>query len=140
MSSPTTNPTFVKNLDSRQQVLSGYAELNLADFEARSNVIDFELPSNAEIVDGAVTVSDTFDGGTLDGITVGDAAVANRYLTTTSIKAAARTPLVPTGYVTTAANNKLRITRTQTGTAATKGTLRIYFLYVQLGQSDFTQG
>ena len=140
MSSPTTNPTFVKNLDSRQQVLSGYAELNLADFEARSNVIDFELPSNAEIVDGAVTVSDTFDGGTLDGITVGDAADADRYLTTTSIKAAARTPLVPTGYVTTAANNKLRVTRTQTGTAATKGTLRIYFLYVQLGQSDFTQG
>lgn len=140
MSSPNTNPVFVKNLDARQQVLAGYIELSLADFVARSNVVDVELPSNAEITDGAVTVSDTFDSGTLDGITIGDSAVANRYLTTTSIKAAARTAIVPTGFVTTAANNKLRITRTPTGTAASKGTLRFYYRYVALGQADFTQG
>lgn len=140
MSSPNTNPVFVKNLDARQQQLYGYAELNLADFVGRSNVIDFQLPSGAEITDGAVVVSDGYDSGTLDGIVVGDAVTANRYLTLTSIKAMGRTALVPTGYVSTPANNVLRVTRTPTGNAATKGTLRIYFGYVQIGQSDFTQG
>lgn len=140
MSSPNTNPVFVKNLDARQQQLYGYAELKLADFVARGNVIDFQLPADAEITDGAVTVSDTFNSGTLDGIQVGDSLNASRYLGTTSVKSAARTALVPTGYVSTPANNVLRVTRIPTGTAADKGTLRIYFGYVQLGQGDFTQG
>jgi hypothetical protein len=136
------NPVFVKNLDARQQTLSGYVELKVSDFVARDNVIDVELPYNSEITLGAMTVIDPSDQQTSDTVSVGDSANATRYLGATSIKAAAgtRTALVPTGFITTPDNCHLRFTRTPAGTAATKGTIRIWFSYLQLGQSDFTQG
>lgn len=136
------NPAFIKNLDARQQTLSGYVELSVADFVARDNVIDIELPYNAEITAGALTVTEQSDQQTADTVSVGDSAAATRYLAATSIKAAAgtRAPLVPTGFVTTPDNCHLRLTRTATGTAATVGKIRFWYSYVQLGQSDFTQG
>lgn len=136
------NPVFIPNLDARQQTLSAYVELSVADFVARNNVIDIELPYNAEVTAGAMTVIVQSDQQTADTVSVGDSANATRYLGATSIKAAAgtRTPLVPTGFITTPDNNHLRLTRTATGTAATVGKIRLWFSYVQLGQSDFTQG
>lgn len=136
------NPAFVPNLDARQQALTAYVELTVADFVARNGVIPIELPYNAEVTIGALTVIDPSDQQTADTIAVGDSANAARYLAATSIKAAAgtRTPLVPTGFVTTPDNNKVLLTRTATGNAATKGTFRLWFTYIKLGASDYTQG
>jgi len=136
------NPIFVPNLDSRQQILAGYVELGVQDFVNRGNIIDVELPYNAEIIDGALSIVTASDQQTTDTVSVGDTVNATRYLGATSIKQAAgtRAPLVPTGYITTPANNKLRFTRAVAGNPATVGTIRIWFSYVKLGQSDFTQG
>lgn len=136
------NLPFIKNLDGVQQTLAKYFEITVADFVARGGVIDIELPPNAEIIAGAMTVTDQSDQQTTDTLAFGDSASAARYLAATSIKTATgtRTPLVPTGYITTPETNKLRITRVTAGTAATKGKVRIWFQYVHMGQADFTQG
>lgn len=136
------NPQFIPNLDARQNTLAAYVELSVADFVARGNVIDLELPYNAEVISGAMTVTVQSDQQTADTVSVGDSANATRYLGATSIKAAAgtRTPLVPTGFVTTPDNCHVRLTRTATGNAATVGTIRLWLQYVKLGASDYTQG
>lgn len=60
-----------------------------------------ELPVGAVVTGGALIVDTISDATTLTGA-IGDGGVTNRYLTATTLKTAARTPLVPTGYVYTA--------------------------------------
>lgn len=134
------NPIFVPNLDAVQFSKHKYVELTLQNFIDRGNVIDLEVEVNAEITGGAINVTDTFNTTGTDTLSVGDSASATRYLGATNLKAAARTPLVPTGYVTLPTTNKVRLTRTPADGAATKGTVRVWFAYIRLGASEYTQG
>ena len=57
------------------------------------------LPPYAIVTGGEVVTETAFTGSTAYNVTVGDSASAARYLGTTDKTAAARTALVPTGFV-----------------------------------------
>lgn len=134
----------IKNLDGRQQVMALYIAISLADWAAQEvpNVLDVELPPNCEVVGGSMTVTDTYNTTGTDTLAIGDSVTPARYLAATNLKAAARTAVVPTGYVTGYAGTpaSVRLTRVPADTAATKGTVRVQLQYVQLGHADATQG
>jgi hypothetical protein len=86
------------------------------------------LPPNAVVIGGELSVTTAFDGSTY-ALIVGDSGSTNRYLSTADRKAAGRTALVPTGYV--GAGEAIRLTVTPTGTTtAGAGTIRIQYIVV----------
>jgi hypothetical protein len=123
----------------RQEVISAYVDVALADLTSGAAAAAIDLPPGAVVVGGDVVVDTAFDSGTSDAIVVGDASVANRYLTSTSIAATGRTALVPTGFKVTAAQPAVAVTWTGVGTAATVGALRLRVDYIVRGRSFFTQ-
>jgi hypothetical protein len=131
--------TFHKN-SGRQEVVSAYVDIALGDLVSGAATEIIDLPVGAQIVGGDVVVDTAFNSGTSDVIVVGDALVANRYLGSTSIAAAARTALVPTGYRTLATSNKVKATITSVGTAATTGQLRVRVDYIVNKRAAFAQG
>lgn len=134
------NPTFIANLDGRQCRAVAHFALLLADFVGRANVIDLQVPDGAEVVGGNIVVTDTFDTTGTDTLSIGTPDSAARYMGATSLKAAARTAVVPTGYQHDVENNIVRLTRTPADSAATKGTVIVTLEYVVLGKSEWTQG
>lgn len=84
------------------------------------------LPRDSVVVGGDVVGETTFDTAGYD-IKVGDSASDDRYLTSTDLKTAARTPLVPTGYRNTGAL-PIRVS-VQSDDACTAGvmTLRVFY-------------
>jgi hypothetical protein len=85
------------------------------------------LPPNSVVVGGSWTTETAFDTASY-AVTIGDSSVANRYLASTDLKAAAHTPLVPTGYRNVSGLN-LRIGLTNADVCTTgKATLRVHFI------------
>ena len=121
--------------DTRQYPLVAYASFALADTASGVGVAVFALPQNAVVTGGQVIIDTAYDSGTSDAIEVGDAGDNNRYLTTTSVAAAGRTALVPTGYQVANANRNIEIEVTSAGTAATEGSGRIQVEYIVEGRS-----
>ena len=123
----------------RQEPLAFIRKFTLAEFVAASNVIDIAMPVNAVVTSGLITITTAFDSGTTDVIVIGDSATANRYKTSLDLKTAAATAIVPTGYISTAAVNTVRLTRTPVGTAAAAGEVMVNFTYLVLGRTECTQ-
>lgn len=95
------------------------------------------LPPNAVLIGGDVTVETVSNDTGTATITVGDSGSAARYLGATSIKAAARTPLVPTGYRGT--GEDLRITLANANGDATTGKVTVRGTYMITGRSNEVQ-
>ena len=96
------------------------------------------LPVGAIIVGGEVVTDTAFVGSTAYNVKVGDATSDVRYLGVTDKTLAARTALVPTGFVGTGEN--LRVTVTPTIAAATAGALTVRIQYVQSGRAEEVLG
>lgn len=92
------------------------------------------LPVGATVVGGDITTDTAFTGSTAYNVTVGDSGSANRYLGTTDKTSAARTALVPTGYIGTGEN--IRLTVTPTIATATAGKITLRVLYTVLGRAN----
>lgn len=86
----------------------------------------FPLPPGATVVAGELVVTTLLGGPTTSTITVGDSGSATRYLGSTSLKTAARTALVPTGYVGTGENVRVTINNDASATTG-KVTLRLSY-------------
>lgn len=86
------------------------------------------LPVGAIVIGGDVTTETAFTGSTAFNITVGDSAVSNRYLAATDKTTAARTALVPTGYVGLGENLRLVINPTVATVTAGKLTVRLEYI------------
>lgn len=101
-----------------------YADLTTAVAEAAA-----QLPSNAKVVGGDVTITTAFNYGTSGVIDVGDSVDDDRYSATPiNLNVAARTALTLTGYETTAPTDIL-ITPTLVGVvSAGAGTLTILYV------------
>lgn len=138
----------------RQQVIAAYVDLTqatLADTDTvyasgsynvtnTSFVLDgIELPENAVVTGGDLVVSTVFDSATAATVSIGDSASATKYLGATSIKSAARTAVVPTGFVVTNATNKVKLTFALNG-ATTAGALTVQIYYIVKGREQFTHG
>ncbi len=98
-----------------------------------------QLPANAVVLSGAVTVQTALNSGTSDGLIVGDAASTARYKSSFSIASTGLTALVPTGYAyPDEAAITVRWLRLGT-TAPTAGQMRLTVKYQVKGREQFTQ-
>jgi len=97
------------------------------------------LPVGAVVTGGDVTVETALSGGGVSAATieVGDSNSAARYLAPTTILAAARTPLVPTGY--NGQGENLQLTTAITGGVPTAGQVHVRVHYVIIGRTHETQ-
>lgn len=138
------NPSYIAGIDSRQCVAAIAVTLTVAQFAARSNVIDLQLPPNSQVIAGGdfVIRTPSNDTGTAT-ISIGDGLSATRYMGATNAKAAAdtRTAVTPTGYLSTAAATPgVRITYTPQNANATAGEFTFIIPYVTFGKSEWTEG
>lgn len=93
---------------------------------AETNSFDvINLPPNAVVIGGDWVTETVFDTAGLD-ITVGDATTGNRYLASADLKAAARTALVPTGYVSDGGTIRISVQCDDVCTTG-KATLRVMY-------------
>lgn len=122
----------------RQDVLHASVEIGYEDVVSGVAQGAIELPGNAIIITGDVTVIEAFNSATSDVIDVGDADSANRYLNDGNIHAAGRVPLVPTGYKTGNIGD-VSVTVTSVGTP-TAGRVRLSVCYVVDGRTCSSQG
>lgn len=137
---------LTNKLSNRANVMTLALTIALADFTSTAggktaNVIDIPMPFNAEIVGGGVVVDEAFNGTGTDVLDIGDSAVANRYNNDINLEAAVgtRVALVPTGFLTTATNSVLRLTRVPGGSDATAGKIRLLVQYVEYDKGLFIQ-
>lgn len=85
------------------------------------------LPLNAQIVGGDLDVITAVTTTATATASVGDSGSAARYLGATSIKAVARTVLVPTGYI--GAGEPLRITIANADATGAAGKVKVTVLF-----------
>lgn len=85
------------------------------------------LPQGAVVIGGDIVTETAITGSTAFNVKVGDATSDVRYLGTTDKTTAARTALVPTGFVGTGEAIRLTVTPTVAAVTAGKVTLRVLF-------------
>lgn len=124
----------------RQELIVAYVDVALADLTSGTAFNAIDLPANAVVVGGDVVVTTAFNSGTSDVIIVGDVTTTNRYVASTTIAAAGRIAVVPTGFTVTTTQPSVRLTWTAVGTAATTGALRLMVTYYVKGRAAFSQG
>ena len=95
------------------------------------------LPAGAVVQSGELVVETAFNDTTTLTAAIGDSASGNRYLAATSLKAAARTALVPTGYTSLGDNIRVTIATATGDSVAGKVTLRV--TYVINGRQNESQ-
>lgn len=124
---------FTFNFDDTMVPVSGgtaIAGTTAVDFGATNiaaTVFDLiNLPPNAVVVGGEWVTETAFDTAGYT-ITIGDSAVADRYLASADKKGVARTALTLTGYVSPGTTIRLGLTNTDVCTAG-KATLRIMYI------------
>lgn len=126
------------NKDGRQALAVAVVEFSLADFDG--GVLDVaELPGNAIVTGGFISVTTAFNAATTATVKLGDATDDDRYGAGLDVSAVGKVDLVPTGHVNTRLGD-LTLTYTETGTAATEGSAVLVLEYVEVGKSEWTQG
>ena len=95
------------------------------------------LPAYATVVGGEVVTESAITGSTAYNVSVGDSVSPTRYLSVTDKTTAARTALVPTGFV--GAGENIRLTVTPTVAASTGGTITLRVMYVIRGRGNEVQ-
>lgn len=95
---------------------------------AAATVFDvLNLPLNAQVIGGDVDVITAVTTTATATLAVGDSASASRYLGATSIKAVARTALVPTGYI--GAGEPLRLTIANADATGAVGKVKVTVMF-----------
>jgi hypothetical protein len=130
----------IKKNPSRQELIVAYLDIGFADPVAYGAAEPaFDLPGNAILVGGDVTVLTAWNSATSATLKLGDTADDDRYTTTPiDLKTAGRTALTITGWRHPKAE-ALKALLAQAGAAATAGQVRISIQYYVPGRSAFTQ-
>lgn len=125
----------------RQELIVAHLTVGFADPTAYGTAEKaIELPANAVIVGGDVTVGTPWNSATTATLKLGDATDDDRYTQTPiDLKTAGRTAIVPVGLKYTTLDF-LTALLAQTGTAATAGSARISVQYYVEGRAAFSQG
>lgn len=107
-------------------------------FSAAAGIFEpINLPPNAVVIGGDMTVETVSNDTGTATLKLGDSADDDRYLAATSIKSAARTALTPTGYRGTGQN--IRITLANANGDATAGKVSLRVMYVITGRGTGVQ-
>lgn len=108
-------------------------------FKATTGVFDVvALPVNSQVIGGDLTVETVSNDSGTATLSVGDSGSATRYLGATSIKSAARTALVPTGFMNSSGLD-IRITLANATGDATTGKVRLRVSYIVKNRQNETQ-
>ena len=131
----------IKKNPSRQGLIVAHLTIGYADPTAYGTAENaFDLPGNAVIVGGDVTVLTPWNSATTATLKLGDATDDDRYTNAAiDLKTAGRTALTLTGYKHAVAE-ALKALVAQTGAAATAGQARITIHYYVEGRAAFSQG
>lgn len=132
----------IYNLDGRQDVKAVIFEVTEADFRLNDNVVEFEAEPGSVLTAARIKPLEVFDG-TADSVDFGTADDPDRYGNDLNLKALTATQVVLDDAVLGegAVSNKLRLTRTATGTPTEGvGKVRVWAQFVRLGKADTTQG
>lgn len=128
----------IKKNASRQAPIVAHLSIGFADPVAGTAEDAIELPGNAIVIGGAVTVVTPWNG-TSATLKLGDAADDDRYTAAAvDLKAAGHTPLTLSGHQHTTAES-LKTLVAAAGTA-TAGVAFVTVQYYVPGRSAFTQG
>lgn len=123
----------------RQELIVAYVDINMSDLASTVDAVAMNLPVNAVIVGGDIVATTAFDSTSTDVIDVGDSASENRYLNDGSVHTAIRTALVPTGFLTTAANRAITVRWVSGGGSPSVGAFRLTVEYFVLERTAFAQ-
>ncbi len=131
----------IKYKSGRQEVVAAMLEVNFNDVTTYGTAEDaIDVPANAIVVGGDVTVVTAWNSATTATLDLGDATDDDRYTgTAVDLKTLGRTALTLTGYKHTV-EEMLKALISQTGAAATAGKARITVQYVVEGRAAFSQG
>jgi hypothetical protein len=130
----------IKKLSGRQELITAYVDIGFADLVNGVAQAAIELPVNAVVVSGDAVATEAFNSVTSDVLDIGDDTVQNRYLNDANIHALGRTPLIPTGFVTTATQRNINVTWVAVGAAPTAGKVTVSVQYYVRGRAAFAQG
>lgn len=101
----------------------------LTNFKATTGVFDiFTPPFNSQVIGGDVVVSVVSNDSGTSTVSLGDSGSTTRYLTTTNLKALARTALTLTGYKSQ--GEAVRMTLANGTGDATTGAFRIHVTFM----------
>lgn len=131
----------IKKNPSRQELIVAHATIGFADITTYGAAeAAFDLPGNAVLAGGDVTVLTPWNSATTATLKLGDATDDDRYTAAAiDLKTAGRTALTITGYKHPVAE-ALKALAAQTGAAATAGKARISIQYFVEGRAAFSQG
>lgn len=131
----------IKKNSGRQELIAAHLTIGFGDIATYGTAEDaFDLPGNAVLAGGDVTVLTPWNSATTATLKLGDAADDDRYTAAAiDLKTAGRTALTLTGYKHIGAQ-ALKALVAQTGAAATAGKARITILYYVEGRAAFSQG
>ncbi|MES2488547.1 MAG: hypothetical protein V4607_02060 [Pseudomonadota bacterium] len=132
---------MIKLKSGRQTILSASININFDDPTAYGAAEEaIEVPANAILVGGDITVTTAWNSATTATFKLGDAADDDRYtLAAIDLKTLGRTALTLTGFKHTVVE-RLKALFAQTGAAATAGSARVRIEYVVEGRVTNTQG
>jgi hypothetical protein len=97
-----------------------------------------DLPHDAIVLSGRINVTQAFNSGGGDHVTLGDSASSARYLGLTDVSATGLTAITPTGYINANAT-PLTLRWLYTGAVATTGKLRVAVKYYRHERAQFSQ-
>ena len=131
----------IYNIDGRQDVKAAVFEVTAADFVKYNGVIEFECEPGSVMIGARIKKMVAFDG-TTDTYNFGTTDAPTRYGSAVTLKdTAVVSPTLDDAVLGAAPiSNKLRLTRTFTGTPTLAGRLRVTLQFVKLGKADTTQG
>lgn len=131
----------IYNIDGRQDVKAAAFEVTAADFVGNNGVIEFEAEPGSVMIGARIKKLVAFDG-TTDTYNFGTTDNPTRYGSTVTLKdTAVVNPTLDDAVLGwDGISNKLRLTRTSTGTPTNVGRLRVILQFVRLGKADTTQG
>lgn len=131
----------IKKNSGRQELIVAHLTIGFADITTYGTAeAAFDLPGNAVLAGGDVTVLTPWNSATTATLKLGDAADDDRYTAAAiDLKTAGRTALTLTGHKHPAAE-ALKALVAQAGAAATAGKARITILYCVEGRAAFSQG
>lgn len=129
----------IKYKSARQEALTAILAINFSDVTSALSEGAIEVPANAVVTGGEITVLTAWNTTGTALLSLGDTGSATRYLSSVNLKSAARTALTLTGYKHTVAEF-LKALITLADTAATQGDARILLSYVVEGRSCVNQG
>ena len=130
----------IKKNPSRQELIAAYLDIGYADPTVYGTAeAAFDLPGNAILVGGDVTVLTAWNSATSATLKLGDTADDDRYTAAPiDLKTTGRTALTITGWRHPKAES-MKALLAQAGAAATAGQARISIQYYVPGRSAFTQ-